>query len=160
MILFKELLASNDMNSRDELLRQAQIDIPPALRAEIWAEILSVKASQVEAIYRTKDKDSETNYDKQINLDVPRCHQYHPQLSSTEGHRKMKRILRGWVSSNQGTLEYWQGLDSVLAPFLVLNFDNEAKAFCCLDAFVKRYLHEFYAIKNQRYMEESQLIYK
>ena len=60
-----------------------------------------------------------------------RCHQYNHLLASPEGHRKFKRILKAWVVSNPQYV-YWQGLDSLCAPFLLLNFNDEALAFACL----------------------------
>ena len=43
----------------------------------------------------------------------------------------MRNILKAWVEYNPG-MAYWQGLDSLLAPFVALNFHNEAKAFGCM----------------------------
>lgn len=64
----------------------------------------------------------------QIEVDIPRCHQYNELLSSGEGHKKLKRILKAWVQKNSNYV-YWQGLDSLTAPFLFLNFNDEGKYF-------------------------------
>jgi TBC domain-containing protein kinase-like protein len=83
--------------------------------------------------------------DRQIEVDIPRCHQYHELLASPEGQRKLKRILKAWVKCHTGQLVYWQvrlcscvwhfyvpltpvgqGLDSLLAPLLTVFFPNEA----------------------------------
>jgi TBC domain-containing protein kinase-like protein len=66
--------------------------------------------------------------------------QYNSLLASPEGHRKFKRILKAWVVSNPHYV-YWQGLDSLCAPFLFLNFNDEALAFACLHAFIPKYLN-------------------
>jgi len=58
--------------------------------------------------YEEIDKESEGIHDRQIDLDVPRCHQYNPALSSSAGHRKLKRILKAWVKYNPD-YAYWQG---------------------------------------------------
>lgn len=63
----------------------------------------------------------------QIEVDIPRCHQYHELLSSPSAHAKFKRVLKAWVVSHPQYV-YWQGLDSLSAPFLALNFNNEGKA--------------------------------
>ncbi|KAJ8921997.1 hypothetical protein NQ315_008635 [Exocentrus adspersus] len=99
---------------------------------------------------------------KTIEVDIPRCHQYNELLSSAEGHKKLKRILKAWVYKNTQYV-YWQGLDSLTAPFLYLNFNDEAKAFACLSAFVPKYLHKFFLKDNTAVIEEylakfSQLI--
>lgn len=58
---------------------------------------------------------------------------------------------------------YWQGLDSLTAPFLYLNFNDEAKAYSCLSAFIPKYLHQFFLKDNSAVIQEylakfSQLI--
>ena len=83
-----------------------------------------------------------------IEVDIPRCHQYHELLSSPTAHAKFKRVLKAWVLSNFGNYVYWQGLDSLCAPFLALNFNNEAMAFACLSAFIPKYLHKFFLRDN------------
>ena len=108
----------------------------------------------IQAHYAAIDKDSEHATDRQIAVDIPRCHQYNHLLSSSQGHRKFKRVLKSWVISHPH-LVYWQGapptptpptpsspsspvallypisllagLDSLCAPFLALNFSNEGK---------------------------------
>lgn len=61
-------------------------------------------------------------------MDIPRCHQYNELLSSSEGHKKLKRILKAWVYKNSQYV-YWQGLDSLTAPFLYLHFNDEGKNY-------------------------------
>ena len=46
--------------------------------------------------------------DKQILLDIPRCHQYHPLLASPSGHQKFKRILKAWVAVCQRMARVWR----------------------------------------------------
>lgn len=62
----------------------------------------------------------------QIEVDIPRCHQYSELLSSGAGHERLQRLLKAWVRNNPHYV-YWQGLDSLTAPFLYLNFNNEGK---------------------------------
>ena len=84
---------------------------------------------------------------------VPRCHQYNELLASPEGHRKLKRVLKSWVADNPG-LVYWQGLDSLAAPFLFLNFNDEALAWACLSAFIPKYLHNMFLKDNATVIQE------
>ena len=65
-------------------------------------------------------------YFLQIEVDIPRCHQYHQLLSSPTAHAKLKRVLKAWVVNNPQYV-YWQGLDSLCAPFLALNFNDEGR---------------------------------
>lgn len=60
-------------------------------------------------------------------MDIPRCHQYSELLSSGAGHERLQRLLKAWVRNNPHYV-YWQGLDSLTAPFLYLNFNNEGMA--------------------------------
>lgn len=66
-------------------------------QGDIWADYSSI------------DKDTEGATDRQIDVDIPRCHQYDTLLASQDGHRKFKRILKAWIMSNH-KLVYWQGL--------------------------------------------------
>jgi hypothetical protein len=49
-------------------------------------------------------------------------------LASPEGHAKFKRILKAWVNQHPQYV-YWQGLDSLTAPFLFLHFNDEGIKF-------------------------------
>ncbi len=121
-----------------EIAKQAAIDIPPVLRGDIWCVILGIcekTEEEIQRIYNSIDKvcfpclfqfifltntlltislqnqESEGPADRQIELDIPRCHQYHPMLSSPEGHRKFRRILKAWVKANINFV-YWQGMQA------------------------------------------------
>lgn len=95
-------------------------------------------------------------------------------LSSPEGHRKLKRLLKAWVTHHPQYV-YWQGLDSLTAPFLFLNFNNEGtvvwgndvihnqqnfvfpfteRAFLSLYKFIPKYLHWFFLKDNSAIIKE------
>lgn len=69
------------------------------------------------------DTDGEHPSDRQLDLDIPRCHQYLDVLASTEGRARLRRLLKAWLVAHP-SLEYWQGIDSLAATFLLLNLDN------------------------------------
>ena len=163
--------------------------------------------------YDALDKEGEGPADRQIDLDIPRCHQYHALLASPEGHRKLRRLLKAWVFAQKGHQVYWQGrslspfvhplssihlsssiffiifilhsfidaslmhfrcmaivlivdscmplhcmngagLDSLLAPFLTLNFEREARAYWCLHSLTSRYLPNFFLPDNTVPLQE------
>ena len=79
--------------------------------------------------------------------------QYNNLLASPEGHRKFKRVLKAWVSANPQYV-YWQGLDSLCAPFLYLNFNDEALAFACLMEFIPKYLYGMFQKDNAPVIQE------
>ncbi|KAJ1980304.1 hypothetical protein H4R34_002506 [Dimargaris verticillata] len=136
--------------SRTEIIKQARVDIPPKLRPQIWSAILGVLRCDA-WVYHHIDKESPSDADKQINVDIPRCHQYHNLLGSSVGHAKMRRLLKGWLRANPH-LVYWQGFDSVTAPFLSLHFNDEYQAFACLYRFVAKYIPRLFTADNSQVM--------
>lgn len=159
IVMFRQLLEFYP-ETRRQIMREAQKDVPPMLRAEIWAAILNVPAPAAGAkLYAEIDKESEGPADRQIDLDVPRCHQYHELLSSPEGHYKLKRVLKAWVKYNPN-FGYWQGVDSFLAPFLVQNFNDEARAFWCLQRAVEKFSRNLFDREQSVYLQEHLQIFK
>lgn len=149
VMLFTKLLKGYPY-TRDRIIKESQTDIPPFLRGEIWACLLGVLENKS---YDGIDKVTMTNTDRQIDVDIPRCHQYDELLSSPEGHTKLKRLLKAWVTSHPQYV-YWQGLDSLTAPFLYLNFNNEERAFLSLYKFIPKYLHWFFLKDNSQIIKE------
>ena len=151
VVLFGRLLAAYPYK-KDALYRECRVDIPPLYRALAWATLLDV-ASCVDEAFDRVDKDEFTSTDRQIDVDIPRCHQYDSLMASPEAHYRLKRVLKAWFLSNPN-LVYWQGLDSLCAPFLWLNFNNEALAFACLDKFVNKYAAKFFLKDNSEVIQE------
>ncbi|XP_034942372.1 TBC domain-containing protein kinase-like protein [Chelonus insularis] len=151
VILFDRLLQTYPI-TRKAIIREAHKDIPPPVRGRVWTALLGV-VGDIEKRYEMIDKDTPTHTDRQIEVDIPRCHQYSELLSSGAGHQRLQRLLKAWVRDNPHYV-YWQGLDSLTAPFLYLNFDNEARAFACLSAFIPKYLHKFFLKDNSAVIHE------
>lgn len=103
--------------------------------------------------YENIDKETPTPTDRQIEVDIPRCHQYDELLSSPTGHLKLKRLLKAWVTAHPQYV-YWQGLDSLTAPFLITNFNDEETAFLSLINFIPKYLHNFFLKDNSAIIKE------
>eukprot|EP00736_Rhodelphis_marinus_P009070 Rmarinus@m.21492 len=152
------LLLSDLPDSLPEIRSEAKIDIPPLLRAEVWAALLEVEEN-VDEIYASIDKEKEGPADRQIEVDIPRCHQYNELLASHEGHTKLRRVLKAWVSVTEGRLVYWQGVDSLCAPLLCLFFENEARAFGCLRRLIEKYLAPFFVADNVHVLQEHLVSY-
>nr|CAH7737912.1 unnamed protein product [Callosobruchus chinensis] len=137
VILLRRLLQGYPF-TKDLIVKEAEKDIPPLLRGDIWTALLNVRGDY-ERQYIKIDKVTPTPTDRQIEVDIPRCHQYNELLSSMEGHKKLKRILKAWVN------------------------ENAQYAFACLSKFVPKYLHNFFLKDNSAVIEEylakfSQLI--
>ena len=154
ILVFDRILRDMPL-SRMELEKEAAKDIPPLLRGRIWAALLGIGVSQdIQAAYHSVDKVGPGEIDHQISVDVPRCHQYDDWLASSVGQAKLTRVLKRWVAG-QETMVYWQGLDSVAAPFVRLLFDDEALAYGCLDAVVSTFLSEFFVEDNSAVMQRT-----
>nr|XP_015916807.2 TBC domain-containing protein kinase-like protein isoform X1 [Parasteatoda tepidariorum] len=151
IVLFKKLLEGYPYK-RTQMLQEAKIDVPPLYRPWIWATLLDIEGD-IQSIYDSIDKETPTPTDRQIEVDIPRCHQYDELLSSPAGHLKFKRILKAWVVSHPQYV-YWQGLDSLCAPFLALNFNNEALAYACFASFIPKYLYNFFLKDNSAVIQE------
>ncbi|XP_016948548.1 TBC domain-containing protein kinase-like protein [Drosophila biarmipes] len=147
--LFTRLLQGYPHTS-EQLRREAAVDVPPLLRGPIWAALLEVVPN---GSYAKIDKFTSTSTDRQIEVDIPRCHQYDELLSSPDGHRKLRRLLKAWVTAHPQYV-YWQGLDSLTAPFLYLNFNNEELAFLSLFKFIPKYLQWFFLKDNSAVIKE------
>lgn len=83
---------------------------------------LASPQGDIQAKYESVDKDTPIPTDRQIEVDIPRCHQYDELLSSPQGHVKFRRVLKAWVVSHPD-LVYWQGQCSALlfSPFCVFH---------------------------------------
>ena len=87
----------------------------------------------------------------QIDVDIPRCHQYDELLCSPRAHHQLRRVIKAWIITRQSSgYVYWQGLDSLCAPFVHLFFDCEPLAFACADAFIERYVHGYFLKDNSQ----------
>ncbi|XP_073458053.1 TBC domain-containing protein kinase-like protein [Aquarana catesbeiana] len=151
IVLFDRLLKAYPYK-KNLIWKEARVDIPPLLRGLTWAALLGVEGA-IQEKYDATDKDTPIPTDRQIEVDIPRCHQYDELLSSPEGHAKFRRVLKAWVVSHPN-LVYWQGLDSLCAPFLYLNFNNEALAYACMCAFIPKYLYNFFLKDNSHVIQE------
>nr|XP_061791720.1 TBC domain-containing protein kinase-like protein isoform X2 [Nerophis lumbriciformis] len=151
VILFDRLLKAYPYK-KNLVYKEARVDIPPLVRGLAWAALLGIQGD-IQAKYESIDKDTPIPTDRQIEVDIPRCHQYDELLSSPQGHAKFRRVLKAWVVSHPD-LVYWQGLDSLCAPFLYLNFNNEALAYACMSAFIPKYLYNFFLKDNSHVIQE------
>lgn len=153
IVLFKRLLSGSPY-LKEQLRREASVDIPPFFRAQVWTILLNVSPAFGKQLYETIDKRTPVATDRQISVDIPRCHQYNELMASPQGHQKLARVLKAWLNHNASEYVYWQGLDSLAAPFLLLNFHDEAMAFACFNAFVDKYLKGFFKKDNQIIVQE------
>eukprot|EP00835_Amoeboradix_gromovi_P000011 NODE_1_length_95616_cov_0.657642.p11 type:complete len:458 gc:universal NODE_1_length_95616_cov_0.657642:59477-58104(-) len=108
--------------------------IPNWVRADVYQSLFDTPNS-VHQHYLSSLKIIDQETSAQIALDVPRCHSYHPVLSSDSGKQMLRRILETW-SSQHPHLEYWQGMDSIAATFLSIFLNDESIAYHCFSTFI------------------------
>jgi len=64
--------------------------------------------------------------------------------------------LQAWLSAPaRPPNAYWQGVDSVCAPFVVLFFDCEELAWACLDRMVQRHLRDLFVADSNAHFSLS-----
>ncbi|KAI8996697.1 hypothetical protein BC832DRAFT_595439 [Gaertneriomyces semiglobifer] len=153
--LFIQLLR-NYPETKEEIMLEAVTDIPPILRGLVWAAVLDGDELQTA---QDMDEVVDDNLDRQLALDIPRCHQYNELLSSPTGHSKLKRLLRSWAAMEADCYVYWQGLDSVCAAPLSLNFADETLALETMRAFLRRFSGGFFVQDNSTIMHETMITF-
>ncbi|RNF04179.1 putative GTPase activating protein [Trypanosoma rangeli] len=116
------------------------VPVPPTLRGEVWGVLLQVPPETARgATYCALNTSCISAFDRQLAVDIPRCHQYHPLLATTEGHERMRRVIKAWLLMNPG-MAYWQGMDSVCAVLLAVSFTNEALVAAQLQQLTLHYI--------------------
>ncbi|CCW64179.1 unnamed protein product [Phytomonas sp. EM1] len=123
------------------------VPIPPTIRGEVWGVLLGVPpAPQRERLYArgkvaaaAAATASSFAIDRQLSVDIPRCHQYHPLLASEDGHEKLRRVIKSCLALSPA-LGYWQGIDSLCAVLLSVSFTDEALVGVTLLHLIQRYL--------------------
>ncbi|KAM3725988.1 TBC domain-containing protein kinase-like protein [Dirofilaria immitis] len=156
MLILRRLLSSYPFK-KSLLFCECCHDIPPLYRANLWSALLNIYWD-VEKHFIAVDTFSPHVSDRQLLVDIPRCHQYDDLMASPIAHHKLKRLLKAWLLLHENYV-YWQGLDSLAAPFLVLNFTHLAGAYSCLESFVSLYLHDFFLQDNSSVVQEYLAIF-
>ncbi|GMR34089.1 hypothetical protein PMAYCL1PPCAC_04284, partial [Pristionchus mayeri] len=155
MSLLSHLLSSHAFTQLQQPgLLQAAVaaDVPPLRRAGVWRALLDVSPLDAEE-FAALDTVSPHTSDRQLEVDIPRCHQYEEVMTSPSAHYKLKRLLKAWLEAHPRYV-YWQGLDSLAAPFLLLNFENLPLALACMTSFIDRYLRDFFLKDNSHIIQE------
>ena len=168
--IFEELLRLYDTGDsafvtrediRKEMAEQASGGIPGIFRGKAWLALLEFDSREASEMLSANTKVNMSpeaqKISHQIDLDIVRCHQYNELLASPEGHSKFKRVIQCWLEANPH-LSYWQGLDSVLAPFIALGF-TDAQCLWCLNRFVSKNLRGLYAIDNSQYINSRLVMF-
>ncbi|CAJ0583288.1 unnamed protein product, partial [Mesorhabditis spiculigera] len=130
----------------EALRKLVATDIPPMIRPKVWAALLNVTEAST---WTFEDLDTFSSHpsDSQLEVDIPRCHQYEELMTSATAQAKLKRLVKAYLRGHPECV-YWQGLDSVAAPFLLLYFEDMPRAFACMSAFITKYMHNVFIHDN------------
>ncbi|VDK76897.1 unnamed protein product, partial [Anisakis simplex] len=74
MFILSRLLAAYPFRER-LLLHECGADVPPLYRAHLWAAFLNVSPANATDRFRKFDTHDEHPSDRQLMVDIPRCHQ-------------------------------------------------------------------------------------
>ncbi|KAJ3371824.1 hypothetical protein GGF31_002482 [Allomyces arbusculus] len=152
---FSDLLLQYPLTT-DEIVSESRIDIPPYLRASVWAALLGIagdpewlwaRQTALSDAWVRLDDEAHAVQDRQLDADIHRCHAYHPVIASPTGQQHLKQLIAAWLAAHPDRV-YWQGFDSVCAVFLSQWPADLGMAYACLDAFVARYLSRLLAADN------------
>ena len=157
ILLYRRLLLGYP-HTKEKIREEAKIDICPNLRGYVWSSLLGV-TGDTRGVYHRINKTARRETDRQIEVDIPRCHQYEPLISCPEGGHKLKRVIKAWLVTNP-KLTYWQGLDSLTVPFLYLHYDREDLAFATMSKFIPKYLQGLFQRDNAKVIQEYLAIFQ
>ena len=93
----------------------------------------------------------ELELEKQLQVDIPRCHSYHPMMQSRRIQIGLGRLLRAWALADDERV-YMQGLDSVAACVLCLFPHDLALSFDVFTTFVDTALSSMFRKGNEVYL--------
>ncbi|MFH4978876.1 hypothetical protein AB6A40_005585 [Gnathostoma spinigerum] len=156
MIILSRLIKASPYK-RHRLLDECGVDVPPLHRGLIWACFLNGHIDLAQT-FPVIDTFTEQTADRQLMVDIPRCHQYDELMASPSARSMMKRLLKTWLLSHKQYV-YWQGLDSLAAPFLLLHFNNLPVAYFCLSSFTSLYLKNFFLKDNSEVIQEYLVVF-
>jgi hypothetical protein len=123
---------------KPEFLEVTKEGFPAPLRGSIWQKLLDLPAGYSHLYDFLKDS-RKIEMNKQISLDIPRCHKNNLLLISTLGKSRLETILKIWILHNNG-IRYSQGLDSIAGICVILYEDDEAAAFFSFKSIISKYL--------------------
>eukprot|EP00928_Gymnodinium_smaydae_P087620 TRINITY_DN71864_c0_g1_i1.p1 TRINITY_DN71864_c0_g1~~TRINITY_DN71864_c0_g1_i1.p1 ORF type:complete len:954 (+),score=213.58 TRINITY_DN71864_c0_g1_i1:214-2862(+) len=145
--LFERLLLTLP-ESRQELFREAAIDVPPLLRPRIWAAVLGGVDCESDRgcwapFYEQLVASPVDLTGEEMRLAM-QCPLGHELLSHANGHLRLKRLVQGVLRANP-SLTRMDGIGALAAPLAALYPDNEPAAYLALQRILHGFLWHFYS---------------
>ena len=147
---------------------------PAQLRGSVWSLLLSISPSIAKGRYtgciRRAKRIAATNFKfkeeksmkaarhllRQLDKDIPRCHSYHALLKTHPYPQALKNVLLAWTLADTSRM-YWQGLDSICAPLILLYKGNESLTFASLEGLISIFLNDIFVMNNHLALQERLL---
>lgn len=123
-----------------KLNRLCSRGIPETLRPLVWRKLLGVDEDDGGYYNFLEECKLTQPLQRQLAVDIQRCHQYLPFFNSPYGRARLERILQLWLWVNP-QVSYFQGFDSICAVFVVVYTESESLAFNCFSEMMRKYLY-------------------
>ncbi|CAL2033562.1 unnamed protein product [Caenorhabditis brenneri] len=126
----------------------------PTQRSDVWCTLLDINETKWRD-YLNLDILAPHSSDRQLEVDIPRCHQYDSFMTTPAIQESLRKVLKGWqIITEADNYVYWQGCDSLATPFLLANMSKPHVAYACFKEFTHRYCHKFYLKDNSEVIKE------
>ncbi|CAI2355667.1 unnamed protein product [Caenorhabditis sp. 36 PRJEB53466] len=122
-------------------------------RSTVWRSFLGISETS-RTVIRGLDLMSPHESDRQLDVDLPRCHQYDRNMTTPHVQDSLRKIIKGWLLIPGCEHVYWQGCDSLASPFLLTHLDDLETALACFDVFTRRYCHNLFLQDNSSVIKE------
>ncbi|VDM75164.1 unnamed protein product [Strongylus vulgaris] len=162
-IFLQSFLATSDsVKSHDEnlsvIVKEKDMVYQLNIFFSVWCALLNVRASDEWNFFLCNTLAVHVS-DRQLDVDIPRCHQYEELMTSPAAHYGLRRLLKAWLMRHPHYV-YWQGCDSLAAPFLLLNFNRLSTALACFTAFIEKYLNNFFLKDNSAIIQGLAILHQ
>uniref|UniRef100_A0AC34GU63 TBC domain-containing protein kinase-like protein n=1 Tax=Panagrolaimus sp. ES5 TaxID=591445 RepID=A0AC34GU63_9BILA len=129
-------------------------DTPNSIRAKIWARRLIPKGLPNYLFYVSNNSLAKS-CKHQLSLDLPRCHQYDESMTSAQIQSKVTALIEKILAVSPDSSAYWQGLDSLIAPFAILYANDLENGFGVVFEIIQRFTPEYFTRLSSHALEES-----
>lgn len=127
-------------------------DTPNSIRAKIWARRLIPKGLSNYLFYVSNSQLAKS-CKHQLSLDLPRCHQYDESMTSAQIQSKISILIEKILAVSPNSSAYWQGLDSLIAPFAILFANDIENGFGVVFEIIQRFTPEYFTRLNSHALE-------
>ncbi|UMM19121.1 hypothetical protein L5515_014870 [Caenorhabditis briggsae] len=134
--------------------RLSKIGVISTQRSDVWCTLLDIDETKW-STYLNLDLLAPHSSDRQLEVDIPRCHQYDSFMTTPAVQESLRKVLKGWqIITESDNYVYWQGCDSLATPFLLANMSKPYVAYACFKEFTHRYCYKFYLKDNSEVIKE------